>query len=86
MQQRSPSNPVTGKMAHTELAALKTIQGEVFTHNVWCETYQDDLTKETVSSEHLADCQEVLPTWAQDSPQHAGKGISRLYKTYYVKF
>lgn len=50
-------------MADTELAALKTVQGEVFTHNVWRKAYPDDSNKETVSPEHLADCQELLPTW-----------------------
>lgn len=66
-EQRSPSNPITGKMAHTEFAAPKTIQGEVFTDHVWCETHQDELIKETISPEHLADCQGLLPTGAQDT-------------------
>lgn len=54
-------------MAHTEFTAPKTIQGEAFTHHAWCETHQGELTKETISAEHLADCQGLLPTGAQDS-------------------
>lgn len=68
------------------MAALQTIQGEAFTYHACCETNQDGLTKETISPEHLADCQGLLPPGAQDSLRDAGKGIWGLYEIYYVKF
>lgn len=57
------------------MAALKTIQGEVFTHHIQCETHQDNLTEEAICPEDLADCQGLLPTRTQYSLWDTGKGI-----------
>lgn len=56
------------------MAAPKTIQGEAFTHHMWCEIHQDDLTEEHITPDP-ADCQGLLPTRIQDSLQDTGKGI-----------